>query len=93
MSQQENWGNTDGSRSALTDTELDRAIIATLAVCGAEYRTGRSMRAGLTAEELALETSEPLARVETHLRDLARAGRIAAPADEQRDWSSRTRLR
>jgi len=67
MSQQEYRGDKGHGR-ALTDAALDREIIAALAVHRAEHRIGRATRSGLTADELALDTDEPLARVEARLR-------------------------
>jgi hypothetical protein len=93
MSQHEHRGNDDhGHRpSGLTDMELDREIIARLAVRRAEHRIGRVTRPGLTADELALDTDEPLPRVETRLRELASVDRISGPTGELREWTPRRR--
>jgi hypothetical protein len=75
----------------MTERDLDRAIIAALAVQRAEYRTLHSIRRGLTANELALTTGQSLERIEARLIELKLADRLNGPTSESEEWTSRRR--
>jgi hypothetical protein len=87
----QNWDDwrAGGWVEVVTDHELDRAIIAALAVQRAEYRTVHSIHRGLTANELALSTGQSVERIEARLIELKLAGRLNAPTSESEEWTSR----
>jgi hypothetical protein len=70
----------------VTNDDLDRQILMTLAVQRVELRIGRAGSLGMTATGIASAASKPLDRVEDRLRALAALGRVVAPARDGEPW-------